>query len=340
MLENPLDKRMVRAPDFASGQWLNSAQPLTIMGLRGQVVLVDFWEYSCVNCIRTLPYLREWHQRYAQHGLVIVGIHSPEFRFGRERQQIEAAIEEFSIPYPVLMDDQLTNWDLYANRFWPAKYIIDQRGYIRYQNHGEGHYDTTEQAIQSLIQDIKPGVELPPIMQPLRDEDRSGAVCYRPTPELTAGLHFGALGNPAGYARGAPMLYDMPDARERGAFYLSGAWQAQQEYFAFQGQLEGWIRVPYEAVEVNIVMTPQVDAVERMLNPQTISVEVFQDDGPIDESRRGLDLTEDGRVLIDRPRMYNLLRNPGFEQHELSLRIKTQGFGFYSFTFTGCVKAE
>lgn len=339
MLSN--SQPVVRAPEFASGQWLNTPQPLTMAGLRRQVVLIDFWEYSCVNCIRTLPYLREWHNRYARHGLLIIGIHTPEFRFGRERQQIEAAITEFDIPYPVLMDDQLANWDAYANRFWPAKYLIDQRGYIRYQNHGEGEYDTTEQAIQTLLHEINPALDFPPIMQPLRDEDRTGAVCYHPTPELTAGLHFGALGNPTGYASGgAAMLYEMPDEREIGAFYLAGAWQAQNEYFTFQGQLEGLIRVPYEAVEVNVVMTPQVDAVERMLHPQRISIELFQDDMPVEDSRRGTDLTEDGRVLIDRPRMYNLVRNPDFEQHELSLRIKTQGFGFYSFTFTGCVKPE
>ncbi len=340
MLDNPLNARVLRAPAFAPGQWLNTSQPLSLNALRGKVLLVDFWEYSCINCIRTLPYLREWHHRYAPQGLVIVGVHSPEFRFGRERQQIEAAIEEFDIPYPVLMDDQLKNWDAYATRFWPTKYLIDQRGYIRYEHHGEGSYGVTEQAIQALLREERPDLDLPPIMQPLREEDRPGAVCYRPTGELSAGLLFGALGNPQGYARGAPMLYAMPDAREAGAFYLAGAWQAHEEYFMFQGQIEGLIRVPYEAVEVNAVLTPHGEVVERMLHPQTVSVEVWQDEMPLDESHRGRDLTEDGRVLIDRPRMYNLVRNPGFEPHELVLRVKTQGVGFYSFSFTGCVKPD
>ncbi len=337
MVDDLLSTRHVRAPQFGAGQWLNTERPLDMAGLRGQAVLVDIWEYSCINCLRTLPYLREWHQRYADKGLTIIGVHTPEFRFSRERQQIEAAIQEFNLPYPILMDNNFETWDAFANRFWPSKYLIDQQGYIRYQSHGEGGYAEFERAIQTVLRDDSPDVELPDIMQPLRAEDETGAVCYRPTPELAAGLRFGALGNPQGYASGAPMLYQMPDERVAGAFYLEGAWQAGNEYLAFQGQTEGMIRLPYEAVEVNAVMTPHVETVERMLHPQTVNVEIWQDDLPLPVERFGSDVNE-GRVLIDRPRMFNLVRNPGFEKHELTLRVKTNGFAFYAFSFTGCVK--
>ena len=175
-------------------------------------------------------------------------------------------------------------------------------------------------------------------MQPLRDEDRPGAVCYRPTPELYAGLNNGALGNAQGYASGAPMLYAMPEQRQRGAFYVEGAWQAGREYLVFQGHTSGLIQLPYEAVEVNAVLTSHVETVERMLHPQIVEVEIWQDGLPLSVENRGDDVTADGRVLVDRPRMYNLVRNPGFEQHELTLRLTRRGFGLYALSFTGCVK--
>ncbi len=338
MVDSLLNKRHVRAPEFGRGQWLNVEHPLTMMGLRGQAVLVDIWEYTCVNCLRTLPYIREWFRRYASQGLTIIGVHAPEFRFGRERQQLEEAVRELEIHYPVLMDNNFETWDAFANRFWPSKYLIDQRGYIRYQSHGEGGYDAFERAIQTVLLEENPALDLPPVMQPLRAEDVSGAVCYRPTPELAAGLNYGALGNPQGYASGAPVFYAMPAERAAGAFYVEGAWQAGSEYMAFEGRNEGLIQLPYEAVEVNAVLTPHVDTVERMLHPEIVDVEIWQDNKPLPEAHRGMDVTEDGRVQVDRPRMYNLVRNPGFESHELTLRVRSRGLAVYSFSFTGCVK--
>ncbi len=337
--ETLLQPRTVRAPKLGAGQWLNTDQPLVLASLRGQAVLVDIWEYSCVNCLRTLPYIREWHQRYADKGLTIIGVHTPEFAFGRERQQIEAAVRELDIRYPVLLDNNFETWDAFANRFWPAKYLIDGQGYIRYSSHGEGGYGEFERAIQTVLREVNPDVDLPSIMQPLRAEDQPGAVCYRPTPELHAGLQRGMLGNPEGYAGGIPMFYTMPQQRPHGAFYVEGAWQAGSEVLSYQGQTEGVIRLPYEAVEVNAVLTPHVETVERMLHPQMVSIEIWQDDLPLTEAQRGLDVTPEGRLLVDRPRMYNLVHNPGFEAHELTLRVKTRGFAVYAFSFTGCVKA-
>ena len=334
-----LQARMVRAPKLGAGMWLNTDQPLTLAGLRGRAVLVDIWEYSCINCLRTLPYIREWHNRYADKGLTIIGVHTPEFAFGRERQQIEAAVDELDIRYPVLLDNAFETWDAFANRFWPAKYLIDHQGYIRYSSHGEGGYGAFERAIQAVLLEENPHLDLPPVMQPLREEDKLGAVCYRPTPELHAGLHRGALGNPEGYGGGVTMLYTMPKERPHNAFYVSGAWQAGEDYLSYQGQTEGIIHLPYEAAEVNAVLTPHVETVERMLHPRTLSVEVWQDDQPLTEANRGHDVTPEGRLLVDRPRMYNLVRNPGFERHEITLRVTTRGFALYAFSFTGCVKA-
>ncbi len=330
---------IVRAPEFAPGDWLNTEHPLRLNALRGGAVLVDFWEYSCVNCLRALPYLREWHNRYADKGLTIVGIHSPEFGFGRERQQMEMAVRELDIRYPVFMDNDFKTWDAYANRFWPAKYLIDQHGYIRYQSHGEGGYADFEAAIQEVLRERDVNLDLPPLMQPIRAEDRPGAVCYRPTPELHGGLDRGALGNPEGYGRGVTMLYTLPKERTVGSFYAGGAWQAGETYFAYQGRTEGMIQVPYEAVEVNAVLTPHVETIERILHPEVVPIEIWQDDLPLSDELRGADVTADGRVLVNRPRMYNLIRNPDFGRHELTLRVKTRGLALYAFSFTACVKA-
>lgn len=338
MVDTLLNPQWVRAPAFPPGEWLNTDGPLSLAALRGRAVLVDFWEYSCINCLRTLPYLHQWHRRYVRLGLTIIGVHTPEFAFGRERRQIEMAARELDITYPVFLDNDYRVWEAFANRFWPAKYLIDQHGYIRYQTAGEGNYNTTELAIQAVLREANPDLDLPPVMQPLRPEDHPGAVCYRPTPELHAGLDRGALGNPEGYAAGVPMLYRLPKERPRGAFYAAGAWQAGQSSLAYQGQTEGIIHLPYEAVEVNAVLTPHVETVERMLHPEPAAVEIWQDDTPLDESNRGDDVTPEGRVLVDRPRLYNLVRNPGFERHELTLRVKARGFAVYAFSFTGCVK--
>ena len=338
MTDSPLSPRMVRTPELGRGEWLNAQGPITLANLRGGVVLIDFWDYTCINCVRTLPYLRTWHGRYQRHGLTIIGVHAPEFAFGRERGQIAAALGDLDIPYPVLMDNDFATWDAFANRFWPAKYLIDAAGYIRYSSHGEGGYAAFERAIQAALRENDPALDLPPLMNPLRTEDAPGAVCYRPTPELHAGLDRGALNNPEGYGGGVPMLYSLPPQRPHGGFYVGGAWAAGQEYLAFEGQTEGVIALPYEAVGVYAVLTPHVEAVERILHPQTVGVEVWQDDLPLPPERYGADLSADGRVLVDRPRMYHLVQNPGFEQHELTLRVRSRGFAVYAFTFTSCVR--
>ncbi len=339
MIDTLLQPRRLHAPEFTKGDWLNTHHPLTMATLRGRAVLIDIWEYSCVNCLRTLPYIRQWHQRYHQW-LTIIGVHTPEFPFGRERAQIEMAVRDLDIQYPVYMDNAFHMWEAYANRYWPAKYLIDHNGYIRYSSHGEGGYADFERAIQEVLREADANLTLPSVMLPLREEDRPGAVCYRPTPELHGGLDRGALGNPEGYVRGIPMMYMMPKQRPRGAFYVSGAWQAGEQYMVYQGQTEAVVRVPYEAVEVNAVLSPQVELIERILHPEAVPVEVWQDDAPLSESIRGSDVTVDGRVLVDRPRMYNLVRNAGFEPHELTLRIKTRGLALYAFSFTGCVRGD
>src|SRR5688572_7548455 len=130
--------------------YINS-EPITLADLRGKVVLVDFWTYSCINCIRTIPYLNAWHEKYADNGLVIVGVHTPEFEFEKDYNNVKAAVEKFDIQYPVAQDNEKGTWEAYENRYWPRKYLIDNEGYVRYDHIGEGAYAETEKVIQSLL---------------------------------------------------------------------------------------------------------------------------------------------------------------------------------------------
>ena len=319
---------------LARGMWLNTPHPLQLTDFRGQALLLDVWDYTCVNCLRTLPYIQEWHKRYGAKGLAVIGVHTPEFDFGRERTQVELAISDLQIEYPVLMDNDFSTWNALENEYWPARYLIDPRGVIRSRYYGEGNYEELEADIQTVLREIDSNVELPPILTPIRPEDYADSRHYQATHGLRVGLRQGALGNPEGYAGGVPIVYSLPSERHPGEFYVAGAWQAASQYLMYQGTNEGLVQVPYKAAEVHAVLSPHADTVERMLNPEPVSVEIWQDDKPIDEELRGVDVRDDGRLLVNRPRMYNLIRNPNFEQHELTLRVKSPGFALYGFSFT------
>jgi len=342
-----LDPKLIRMPEFATGMWLNIDHPLAKEELRGQVVLIDFWDYTCINCVRTLPYVTAWQERYADKGLTVIGVHSPEFKFAQHRAQIEAAIEEYGIRYPVLLDNDYQTWSRFAVKAWPTKILVDCDGYIRYWRQGEGYYAQTERALQALLRERDPNAQLPDVMPPLRGEDAPGAVCYRPTPELFAGYERGSLGNRQGYAAGNPVVYDLPPKRDRREtnFYADGIWRAHPESFAFAGQDGGRIVLPYRAVSVNAVVSPSSDPVEVILNlrpPDVLPlIEVRQDGYVLTPDNAGTDIEyDDGGVStinVERPRLFELVRNHEFESHELELIFRANGLALYSFTFTSCV---
>src|SRR5579871_3310899 len=162
--------------------WLNTdGQPLQIK--KGVVYLIDFWEYTCVNCLRTLPYLQEWNRRYARDGLVIVGIHTPEFQFAHDRNNVAKAVKQLGITWPVLVDSDYRNWTAYNNSFWPRKYFIDGTGRIVADHAGEGGYEESEARIQAMLKHLHPGLKFPKVMALVHDADKPGAVCYPTTAE-------------------------------------------------------------------------------------------------------------------------------------------------------------
>jgi thiol-disulfide isomerase/thioredoxin len=329
------DQGPVRAPEFPTTvTWLQGG-PLKLTELRGRPVLIDFWDYTCVNCIRTLPYVREWNDRYGPLGLQTIGVHAPEFSFARESGNVLRAVREHGIQYPVVLDNDYAIWQAYANRYWPAKYLIDQAGYLRYFRPGEGGYNETEQAIQFLLREAFPQILLPGVMEPMRDEDQPGAVCYRVTPEVYLGYQRGQLGNVAAVVTDKPSTYRDPGKHADGHAYLDGDWLLAGEYVARPAGASGESRltIPYMAKDVNIVVHPPTYG-------GSASIELLQDGAPLPADDAGDDVkVEGGRALvaIDVPRMYRLVDNRDIDRHELTLTTSSDGVALYAFTFGSCL---
>jgi thiol-disulfide isomerase/thioredoxin len=312
--------------------WINSS-PLTLRHLRQRVVLVDFWDYTCVNCIQTLPYIKEWHRRYRDSGFAVVGVHTPEFQFGREPEHVQRAVRRFELEYPIVLDNDYQIWQAYSNRCWPAKYLVDKAGYVRYCHFGEGAYDETEAAIQKLLRELDPKLVLPLVMDPVREMDRSGARCLPVTPELYLGFSRGRLGNESGFAENAVRDYRTGTNFIPAQPYLDGPWFAGSE-FVEACPLDGRpsrILLPYSAAEVNLVLGPPGTG-EGILT-------VSANGNPLSAGEAGEDVTLlNGRsaVVVREPRMYRLLRTPKLQSKLLEISTSSPGVQGYAFTFVSC----
>jgi len=327
----------VHAPELGP-EWINSP-PLTIKGLRGRAVLVDFWDYTCVNCLRTLPYVVEWHRRYAEKGLTVIGVHTPEFSFARSRELIEEALGRFGIEYPVVMDNDYAIWQAFANRCWPAKYLVDAAGYLRFAHFGEGEYQETERAVQTVLREMNTSVVLPEPLEPIRETDQPGAACYRTTPELYLGSRRGSVGNEGGLLKqGEPEAaeYKLTSDLAADKPYLAGPWISTEEYVRSAGteSQPAALLAYYLGKEVNLVMA-SVEGEQ--------PVALLQNGAPIAREDAGEDVRfdENGRsfVLVCEPRMYRLVRNSQFNQRLLQLVTRQPGLLAYAFTFVTCVAA-
>jgi thiol-disulfide isomerase/thioredoxin len=319
----------LKAPEIEVTGWLNS-QPLRLQELRDRVVLLDIWDYTCINCIRTLPYLAEWHRRYSPWGLTIIGVHCPEFDFARDRRNVEQAARRFGLEYPLALDNEYRVWNAYANRYWPRDFLIDRRGVIRHDQVGEGNYRQTELRIQELVAEVNPSASLP---EPV-ESDEAPAIRYPVTPELYSGYQRGRLGNPEGYRPNQIIDYREVDRCVDGFLYLRGRWLnlAQCLQHAGTGDGRDWIGLRYHAVSVNAV----ISTLGSLSLP--LEVEVKQDGRSLSEDIAGEDVLIDrGRsfVLVEEPRMYRLVVNPGFGYHILRLYVRSELFRLHAFTFGG-----
>lgn len=295
------------APELAGiTGWIN-AEPFSLDDHRGKVVLVDFWTYSCINCIRTLPYLTEWHAKYADQGLVIVGVHTPEFDFEKVTANVEEAVDRYGIEYAVVQDNDFATWRAYKNNYWPRKYLIDQDGNIRYDHIGEGAYDETENAIQLLL-DAE------------GDSDVDGEqVDYAKigTPELYLGYHFARapLGNPEGFVPETLVTYGPRDPSLPNIIYLEGEWFNSRDYMEAGDGAE--LRLIYTAKAIHSVIGGE-GQVDILLDGEPTTIP-------------GADVV-DGVAVVDDERLYRLIADDVYTTHEITMR-PSPGVRIYSFTF-------
>jgi cytochrome c biogenesis protein CcdA/thiol-disulfide isomerase/thioredoxin len=305
------------APEFVGTEkWFNTPgdKPLTLRGLRGRVVLVDFWTYSCINCIRTLPYLKAWDAKYRKDGLTIVGVHTPEFPFEREASNVETAIEENGIRYPVVQDNEQATWNAYGNQYWPAEYFIDAQGRVRYVHFGEGEYGEKEKVIRELLAEAGDPVK--------GKETRVHAIA----PSLTVSTPETYLGAARAERFTNSMLspgshnFTAPKALPPNEFAYHGKWRITLE--SATAGAGAALDLNFGARRVYLVLgSPGRDR----------KVRVLLDGQPISSADAGSDV-HDGAVTVTGQRLYNLVNLPKVGHHVLTLEPEA-GVQGYAFTF-------
>ncbi|MEK7146865.1 MAG: redoxin family protein, partial [Patescibacteria group bacterium] len=289
----------IKAPEFpVELQWFNSG-PLTMAGLKGKAVLIDFWTYSCVNCLRALPYLKRWHELYAVRGLVIIGVHAPEFEFEKNSSNVKRAIKEFEIKYPVVLDSDYLIWSLYSNNAWPRKFLINKEGRIIYDHAGEGDYEETEAAIQQALLEINFNLKLPLIEKVAG----TGGICYPATPEIYLGSLRGRSGKIWNY---------------------EGDWKVYSEFIEHQNKSrdfsasggKDFILLNFESFEVNLVAG--------IKDGESAELKLELDGQPVDI------------LKVQDYKMYNLLRFKDFRRGQLKIYCNSDNVRAFAFTFGGC----
>ena len=326
--------------------WINS-DPLTIEELEGKVVLVDFWTYTCINCIRTFPYLKLWHSRYADEGLVILGVHTPEFEFEKDYDNVVQATRDNGIIWPVAQDNDYVTWHNYRNRYWPAKYLIDQDGVVRYTHFGEGGYGETEKQIRLLLAeagaDLSDGKLVLPTDQEV-DMTYLNTRNAQVTPELYAGYERNF--STALYGRGAyvvqPDYFDSQDEvvtlkapaeLVQHKIYFNGPWSIMAEssrHARETSENEDYIALKYSAKSVNAVLTAE--------SIQSYRVLLTMNGQPLTEENKGRDViiggNGDSYIEVNEARLYELVDHPQYAQgQELRMSSNSSDFGLFAFTF-------
>jgi thiol-disulfide isomerase/thioredoxin len=288
--------------------WLNS-EPLTADGLRGSVGLVDFWTYSCVNWLRTLPYVRAWQERYRDRGLVVVGVHAPEFGFEHDLDNVRRAATELGVGYPVVIDNDFTIWRSFENHYWPAVYLVDRDGRVRFDHFGEGAYEETERAIQRLL-----GVD--------------GETVRVDAGGLAEAADWGTLRSPETYvgsARGDRRSSDQrADGLALNQWVLAGDWSVSEEA-AMLETAAGSITYRFQARDLNLVLAPPTAGA-----PVRFAVRL---DGQPPDDDHGLDVDESGEGTVSEPRMYQLVRGRGALERTFEITFLDPGVRAYVFTF-------
>lgn len=321
--------------NWSAERYINTLPQSLQDSLKGKVVLIDIWDYTCVNCIRTLPYIQAWNERYKDKGLVILGVHDPEFDFEKTPGNLDSAVKRFGLTYPIVADNDYQIWTSLANQYWPAKYLFDKNGILRTEHFGEGEYQSFEAFIQKILLERDSTIALPELLAPVRETDKPGAVCYRVTPETYIGFARSHLGNDEGDQPNTPYTYKAPSDLDKDRLYLEGGWNVHREYAAPTTPGQSSLLMNYQAKEVNLVLHP--------LAGKPVRVFLTQNNGPLPKEDWGADVRAEGTqtyILADAPRMYNLVNNSHFGRSTLKVTPESSELGAYAFTFTSACQPQ
>jgi len=314
-----------KAPNLVGiAHYLNTTPEELAKKMENKVVLYDIWTYSCINCIRTLPFITSWDEKYSEQGLLIVGIHSPEFEFEKDPQNVKIAIEKYGITYPVVMDNDMKTWKAFENNYWPRKYIADHEGNLRYDHIGEGSYQETEKIIQQLLDERSTALDLENISEnKLVSIEEFEHTLFR-TPELYFGYKFAQnrnqLGSDEGFQPGRTVKYSEPNNIELNKFYLIGNWKNNEDSMELT-ETSGSIKVLFDAKEVNIV------------TENNAQLEIFLDGIPLTKEHAGLDINFENKIDVSNAVMYNIINSETSISHIMEIRIDGKGFQAFTFTF-------
>ncbi len=296
---------------YVGGEWINS-EALSMNELKGKVVLVDFWTYTCINCQRTLPYVKEWWDKYKDKGLVIIGVHTPEFEFEKNPNNVKQAVKDFGITYPVMQDNNYVTWSVYNNHYWPAKYLIDKNGEVRYTHFGEGNYNETERMIQQLLKEIDNNEITQKISNPTYS-------IYARTPETYLGsarMEFNT--SPERISPNIFKTYSVPTSIPNNRFAYNGEWLIKDEYAAPKKGSK--LLINFNAKNVYLVSRPNGNTCSYKINLDTSDTYYGED-------------VNNGVVTVDKDRLYRLinLKDPG--NHLLTIEFLDDSCEVFAFTF-------
>ena len=310
--------------DGATG-WLNSA-PLSAADLRGKVVLVDFWTYTCINWLRTLGYVRAWAEKYADHGLVVVGVHTPEFPFEQDVDNVREAAKEMRVEYPIALDSDYAVWRAFDNNYWPAVYIADSGGRIRHNQFGEGGYEECERVIQGLLREAgRDGIGDDLVSVADDGFEAQADWANLESPETYLGYEQAQNFVSADRAEfDEPQSFSVPDRLERNQWALSGNWTLGPGASVLN-EPDGRLVFRFHARDVNLVMAPPAGS--------SVPFRVLVDGAPPGDAH-GLDVDDAGNETLDRPRLHQLIREPGsITDRTFEITFLAHGAEAYCFTF-------
>jgi thiol-disulfide isomerase/thioredoxin len=307
-------------------EWLNSA-PLTAEGLRGKVVVVDFWTYSCINCLRALPFVKAWYEKYADQGLVVIGIHAPEFAFEKDLRNVRREVKDLGVTYPVAVDNGYALWRAFGNQYWPAHYFIDANGNIRHTHFGEGEYDASERVIQQLL--VEAGNASAAAGGLVAAEGDGAALPSNDSDVLSPETYVGhsraeSFASPGGQVPGAPHAYTLPPKLRLNEWGLDGTWTVEEEDAVLSGA-SGRIAFRFQARDLHLVLGPGADG-----KPVRFRVRL---DGAPPGDDHGVDVDAAGEGTVTEQRLYQLVRQSG-EVHDRAFEIEFLDPGVMAYAFT------